>query len=389
MAWTSGRSLPNTLSLRVRPIEQVTRPGGARGRATTCAAALRRGLHAVRRHVLRKWRARCAIGSYKNRRWASPLRRENTSSPTPRNRSRTARPASRGPRGPVDLLRIGHARGAALARARRPRVGLMVKRRWPEPDSGSSSSNRRRHAPSRGGLRDAAAGADEGELPAVLAAVAAETATAEAAGGVVVIGRDTRPLEPRRHCARGRRGGGRHRRRLRRPHDAAAHHLVRMRNGEAGAGPHVGPEGGRRGRRRPTTRWSARPFVARRAAGAGAAAAARGPLWVDAACGVGAPKIDALAILRSAGISGSHPPTRSATARSTTAAAPRWSRRAGRRRARAPESAAALGHCARVLGGDAGGSSSTTAIVSPSGGCSTATRSPPSASRGCGSSSEI
>ena len=74
--------------------------------------------------------------------------------------------------------------------------GLMVTASHnPEPDNGIKlvdTDGGMLHQ-SWEGFATRLANADEGELPAVLAAVAAETATAEAAGGVVVIGRDTRP----------------------------------------------------------------------------------------------------------------------------------------------------------------------------------------------------
>ena len=133
------------------------------------------------------------------------------------------------------------------------------------------------------------------------------------------------------------------------------HHLVRMRNGEAGAGPHVGPEGG--------AAWASEAgyyaMVGEAfaslvgAAGAGAAAAARGPLWVDAACGVGAPKIDALIPslgghleLTLANKVGDGPLNDGCGAE--------WVQK-GRTPPRGAESAAALGNCARAcsLDGDA------------------------------------
>ena len=127
--------------------------------------------------------------------------------------------------------------------------GLMVTASHnPEPDNGIKlvdTDGGMLHQ-SWEGFATRLANADEGELPAVLAAVAAETATAEASGGVVVIGRDTRPhseglanIALEGVAAVG--GIGVDCGVLTTPQ---LHHLVRMRNGEAGAGPHVGPEGG-------------------------------------------------------------------------------------------------------------------------------------------------
>ena len=88
------------------------------------------------------------------------------------------------------------------------------------------------------------------------------------------------------------------------------------------------------------------------AAGAGAAAA-RGPLWVDAACGVGAPKIDALIPSL-----GGHPELTLANKVGDGPLNDRcgaeWVQK-GRTPPRGAESAAALGNCARAcsLDGDA------------------------------------
>ena len=238
--------------------------------------------------------------------------------------------------------------------------GLMVTASHnPEPDNGIKlvdTDGGMLHQ-SWEGFATRLANADEGELPAVLAAVAAETATAEASGGVVVIGRDTRPhseglasIALEGVAAVG--GIGVDCGVLTTPQ---LHHLVRMRNGEAGAGPHVGPEGG--------AAWASEAgyyamvgeaFVSLvGAAGAGAAAAARGPLWVDAACGVGAPKIDALVPslgghleLTLANKVGDGPLNDGCGAE--------WVQK-GRTPPRGAESAAALGNCARAcsLDGDA------------------------------------
>ena len=238
--------------------------------------------------------------------------------------------------------------------------GLMVTASHnPEPDNGIKlvdTDGGMLHQ-SWEGFATRLANADEGELPAVLAAVAAETATAEAAGGVVVIGRDTRPhseglanIALEGVAAVG--GIGVDCGVLTTPQ---LHHLVRMRNGEAGAGPHVGPEGG--------TAWASEAgyyamvgeaFVSLvGAAGAGAAAAARGPLWVDAACGVGAPKIDALVPSLGGHLEltlvnkvGDGPLNDGCGAE--------WVQK-GRTPPRGAESAAALGNCARAcsLDGDA------------------------------------
>lgn len=67
------------------------------------------------------------------------------------------------------------------------------------------------------------------------------------------------------------------------------HHIVRHINGAAGAGPHVGPAA-----------WASEAGYYEMLAEAygmlvpAEAAASRGPLWVDAACGIGAPQLAAL-----------------------------------------------------------------------------------------------
>ena len=221
---------------------------------------------------------------------------------------------------------------------------------------------------------DAARGRRAGELPAVLAAVAAETATAEAWAAWLSSAAHAAALGgPRRHCARGRRGGGRHRRRLRRPHDAAA----------PPPRAHAQRRGGRRAARRPG---------GRRGVGVGGRLLRDGR---EALCRSSAPPAPA------------PPPPRASRCGSTRRAASarrrstRWSRRSagleltlankvgdgplndgcgaewvqkGRTPPRA-ESAAALGNCARAcsLDGDADRIVFLTTIVIPGGGCSTAT----------------
>ena len=169
-----------------------------------------------------------------------------------------------------------------------------------DTDGGMLHQSWERHA-------TAVANAPAEELGAELAKVVAaeEVKSADEVKGLVLLGRDTRPHSVRLSdiALEGASvlGGG--------VEDCGLlttpqlHHLVRMRNGVAAGDELVGPaewgseEGYYAMLAQAYAQLAVPPAGAGEGAGAGAGAGAgeRGPLWVDCAFGVGAPKIAALA----------------------------------------------------------------------------------------------
>ena len=210
-------------------------------------------------------------------------------------------------------------------------VGLMVTASHnPEPDNGIKLID------TDGGMLEQSweahatelANASDEAFPSVLDALAADLAASAASGGKrkledgallgggrVLVARDTRP-----HSARlaslaldGVKHLGAHGDDFGLMTTPQLHHIVRHLNGTAGSGPHVGP-----------AEWASEEGYYEMLAGAfeelvgPEAAAGRAALAVDAACGVGAPKLAALASRLGARWSCA---TASATARSASSAA--------------------------------------------------------------------
>lgn len=137
------------------------------------------------------------------------------------------------------------------------------------------------------------ANAEDEMVEAALAEIAQAQAIGAVEGGVVLIGRDTRPHSERlaRLALEGIELVGGTAVDCGLLTTPQLHHIIRHRNGKAGAGPHVGP-----------VQWASETGYFQMLTEAYAqlvpaglpAAVGRGPLWVDAACGVGAPKVVAL-----------------------------------------------------------------------------------------------